>query len=66
MTIVFGAGKEAETYIREFSGTDEIVCYDNDRRKWGKTISGIPIITLEKYYFYELTKQKMYGEKLWM
>ena len=49
MTIVFGAGKEAETYIREFSGTDEIVCYDNDRRKWGKTISGIPIITLEKY-----------------
>lgn len=24
MTIVFGAGKEAETYIREFSGTDEI------------------------------------------
>ena len=33
MTIVFGAGKEAETYIREFSGTDEIVCYDNDRRK---------------------------------
>lgn len=50
MTIVFGAGKEAETYIREFSGTDEIVCYDNDRRKWGKTISGIPIITLEKIF----------------
>lgn len=49
MTIVFGAGKEAEAYIREFGGTDEIVCYDNDRRKWGKTISGIPIITLEKY-----------------
>lgn len=49
MTIVFGAGKESETYIREFSGTDEIMCYDNDRRKWGKTISGIPIITLEKY-----------------
>ncbi len=50
MTIVFGAGKEEETYIREFSVTDEIVCSDNDRRKWGKTISGIPIITLENIW----------------
>lgn len=49
MIIVFGAGKDAEEYIRKLGINEQIICYDNDRRKWGKTILGIPIVTLEKY-----------------
>ena len=43
------------------SGADENDLYDN-------YVSCFTIDNniYEKYYFYELTKQKMYGEKLWM
>lgn len=49
MVIVFGASKAAIKYINNHKGEDEMVCYDNDRRKWGCDIAGIPIKSLDEY-----------------
>ena len=49
MKIIFGCGKNAERYISK--NRDELMlCYDNDRRKWGQqTLCGIKIISLDKF-----------------
>lgn len=47
MKIVLGAGKVAEEYIKECNG--DVVCYDNDRRKWGKKIfNDVTVITFHE------------------
>lgn len=55
MKIIFGGGKKAEKYI-EKNKDQSMVCYDNDRRKWGRTLCGIPMITLE--FFLNLIKKE--------
>ena len=48
MKIVFGAGEVAKEYIKN-NYSSSIVCYDNDRRKWGKkVIDDVEIITLDE------------------
>ena len=48
MKIVFGAGEVAKEYIMN-NYSSSIVCYDNDRRKWGKkVIDDVEIITLDE------------------
>lgn len=49
MTIVIGASKAAKEFIENYGNNDGIVCYDNDRRKWGKSFAGIQIISLNEY-----------------
>lgn len=51
MTIIFGAGSMGkQIYERLAAESDEILFYDNDRRKWGKFFEGgTRIITLEEY-----------------
>lgn len=36
MKIIIGASKAAEDFIKNREKQSMIVCYDNDRRKWGK------------------------------
>lgn len=48
MKILFGAGENAIHYIHSF-GHEKLVCYDNDRRKWGTKIEGISIIDLNDF-----------------
>ena len=50
MIIILGAGQYG-VQIRNhfFENREDIVFYDNDRRKWGKTIDNAIVITLEKF-----------------
>lgn len=55
MIVILGAG-EYGIQIRNqfFSNENDVVFYDNDRRKWGKIIADTKVITLE--HFQELAK----------
>lgn len=52
MKIIIGASKAAEDFIKNREKQSMIVCYDNDRRKWGKKFADeytiINFKTLEK------------------
>lgn len=52
MKIIIGASKAAEDFIKNREKQSMIVCYDNDRRKWGKKFADeytiINFETLEK------------------
>lgn len=50
MIIIFGAGQQGKNILNMYTNEDRdnIVFYDNDRRKWGTTIEGIHVITLER------------------
>lgn len=50
MIIIFGAGQQGKNILNMYTNEDRdnIVFYDNDRRKWGMEIEGIRVITLER------------------
>lgn len=57
MVIIFGAADLGKHIAKEFfSNQNDVVYYDNDRRKWGKTIDGIEVIELQR--FLELVHEK--------
>ncbi|MBR1598172.1 MAG: radical SAM protein [Lachnospiraceae bacterium] len=48
MNIIFGTGINGQNiYNKYFKGTD-VVFYDNNRKKWGEILCGIPIINLDE------------------
>lgn len=50
MNVIFGAGKLGrEIRANYFERDDNVVFYDNDRRKWGSTIDGVEVITLDNF-----------------
>ena len=49
MTIIVGVGETGKKIKKLFLENEKnIVWYDNDRRKWGRTIENIKVITLDK------------------
>lgn len=56
MIIIVGCGKTGRKIKDTFLKNEkDIVWYDNDRRKWGKTIEDIKVITLDEL-FHEVKK----------
>lgn len=50
MTIIFGAADLGRRIVKEFfANQNDLVFYDNDRRKWGKTIDGLTVVNLEQF-----------------
>lgn len=56
MTVILGAGALGQEILEKFfREKNNIVFYDNDRRKWGQSISGREVITLSRLL--DLVKQ---------
>lgn len=50
MTIIFGAADLGKHIAKEFfANQNDVIFYDNDRRKWGQTIDGLVVVNLERF-----------------